>query len=289
MTNRIKKFQFQSKNELQVEVVDLQNLVRTAPNLLLAPHRTDFYHVFLFEKCQPLHQVDFEPLQIQENSLLFLDKERVHQFDVRLNYEGKILIFTDEFYCIYPQDSSFLKSSNLFNDLFGQYHFPVGDQIAFFLNLCQTIQEELLWEQDELKRELIKNQVHNFLLFAQREKRKQGLQGVRKSADLDYVLQFKDLLELHFKQIKSVSAYAEKLFITEKRLNQATNKLLGKTPKQFIDERILLEAKRMLLHESENVKAIAFNLGFEEPTNFNKYFRKHTGKTPAEFRMQIQS
>jgi AraC family transcriptional regulator, transcriptional activator of pobA len=67
-------------------------------------------------------------------------------------------------------------------------------------------------------------------------------------------------------------------------LNQATTKVLGKSPKEIIDNRILLEAKRLLAHTNENVKEIAYTLGFEEPTNFIKYFKKHSTFTPTEFR-----
>ena len=67
-------------------------------------------------------------------------------------------------------------------------------------------------------------------------------------------------------------------------MNQATSKVLGKSPKELIDDRILLEAKRLLVHGNKSIKEIGFELGFEEPTNFIKYFRKHIGKTPMEFR-----
>jgi AraC-like DNA-binding protein len=97
---------------------------------------------------------------------------------------------------------------------------------------------------------------------------------------------FKDLLEINFKTQKQVSFYAKELIITEKRLNQATSKVFGKTPKHIIDDRIILEAKRILVHTNESIKEVAYNLGFEEPTNFIKYFKKHSSVTPTEFREQ---
>jgi AraC family transcriptional activator of pobA len=121
-------------------------------------------------------------------------------------------------------------------------------------------------------------------LLADREKRKHGFSEVKKGADLDYTLLFKDLLEKSFTGLKNVSAYAQKLHVSEKRLGQATYKVLGKTPKELINARILLEAKRLLVHGNQSIKEIGFQLGFEEPTNFIKYFRKHTNKTPVRFR-----
>ena len=100
---------------------------------------------------------------------------------------------------------------------------------------------------------------------------------------------FKYLLETHYRKQKQVSAYAAQLHVTEKRLNQASSKILGKSPKEMIDERVMLEARRLLAHTNESVKEIGFGLGFDEPTNFIKYFRKHSRITPIEFREQFAS
>ena len=78
--------------------------------------------------------------------------------------------------------------------------------------------------------------------------------------------------------------YAAMMKVSEWKLNQATTTTLDKAPKAMIDERVMLEAQRMMVYGSQSVKEIGFELGFDEPTNFIKYFRKHTGSTPLEFR-----
>ncbi|TAH19539.1 MAG: AraC family transcriptional regulator [Cytophagales bacterium] len=282
----IKKYHFKNELNLQVEIVDLENLVQNSAPFLTVPHRTDFYHIFIFQNCNPIHSIDFETIEIQPFSLLFLDKDRVHQFDKNLNYKGKILIFTEDFFCVNENDLKFLRSSILFNDLFDQANVLVGEGISQFFQICEWIEKELNTINDALSKDIIKNCVHNFLLLAERKKRQQGFKAFKKSADLDYTLLFKDLLEQNFSQIKNVSQYADKMAISEKRLNQALSKILGKNPKEMIDERVLLEAKRLLVHTNLSIKEIAYKLGFEEPTNFIKYFRKHTQSTPTEFREQ---
>lgn len=144
--------------------------------------------------------------------------------------------------------------------------------------------EELQNIKDNLQADILQNLLHNFLLQAEREKRKQNFTEIKKGADLDYVILFKDLLEINYKSKKQVSFYTKEILITEKRLNKATTKVLGKTPKELIDDRIMLEAKRILAHTSESVKEIGYDLGFVEPTNFIKYFKKHSKLTPTEFR-----
>ncbi|HMQ85391.1 MAG TPA: hypothetical protein PKA00_20945 [Saprospiraceae bacterium] len=81
MADEIKKLKFKRNADLQIEVVPLQTLTTVNKHHLVTPHRTNFYHIFLFENCQPTHFVDFEPIKVQPFSLLFIDKDRVHQFD----------------------------------------------------------------------------------------------------------------------------------------------------------------------------------------------------------------
>ncbi|HKJ21703.1 MAG TPA: helix-turn-helix domain-containing protein, partial [Gammaproteobacteria bacterium] len=69
-------------------------------------------------------------------------------------------------------------------------------------------------------------------------------------------------------------------------LGELTNEVAHKTPSQLINERIILEAKRMLAHSGQRVTAIANVLGFDDPSYFAKYFKKHAGKTPAQFRKE---
>lgn len=144
--------------------------------------------------------------------------------------------------------------------------------------------DELQNDKDNSQADILQNLLHNFLLHSERERRKQNFTEIKKGVDLDYVMLFKDLLETGYKSHKQVNYYAKQIIITEKRLNQATTNVLGKTPKEIIDDRVLLEAKRILAHTNESVKEISYHLGFEEPTNFIKYFKKHSSITPIEFR-----
>ncbi len=284
MENDIKKYKFKSSLDLQVEIINLEKLTNEKKEHIFIPHRTNFYHIFIFENCSPIHFLDFKKIEIKPYSLLFIDNDRVHQFDNSRVYKGKMLIFTDNFYCRNENDTKFLKSSILFNDLYDIANFQVKERFNKFMNICNLIEEELVFPADSVKQDILKNYLHNFLLLADREKRVQDFKEIQKGKDLDYVLLFKDLLENNYKNLKSVKEYAVKINISEKRLNQATSKIVGKSPKELIDDRILLEAKRLLVHGNQSIKEIGFHLGFEEPTNFTKYFRKHLSKTPIEFR-----
>jgi AraC family transcriptional activator of pobA len=284
MHENIKKYKFENSHSLEIEVIDLVELIKSSKDKIYIPHRTNFYHIFLFENCNPTHNIDFKGIQIKPNSLLFINKDSVHMFDAKEKYRGKLLVFTDEFFCKSEADRTFLHSTILFNDLISDASIQLEASNREFAQLFENIRNELKEEVDKNQSDILRNLLHNLLLLAERVKRKSGFQEIKKGADLDYTILFKDLLSENFSKLKTVSSYAKLIQVSEKRLTQATTKVLGKTPKEMMDEKVMLEAKRLLTYTNKSIREIGYILGFDEPTNFTKYFRKHSTKTPVEFR-----
>jgi AraC-like DNA-binding protein len=101
--------------------------------------------------------------------------------------------------------------------------------------------------------------------------------------------QFKALIEQRFKERHDVQTYAEELNMTKDMLGKVVKDTVNKTPKQVIDERLIAEAKRLLAWTKISNKNIAYDLGFESDSYFNRYFKKHCHQTPLSFRQQIQN
>lgn len=284
MTSNIEKYEFRSDLPQEFEIIGMAELYKQFTDTLTTPHRTNFYHILWFQKGNPTHIIDFNPVKIKPNSVLFLNKYAVQKFDKNGDFDGKVLIFTDGFFCKTEVNTKYLKSNTLFNNLHSVSQIELGKIASDFIKLFELLETEFKKEKDNYQSDILRNYLHNLLLFSERENKKQNFSEIKKGADFDYVLLFKDFLETGFRNQKQVSSYSKQMLVTEKRLNQATSKILGKTPKEIIDDRVMLEAKRLLAHTNENVKEIGFELGFEEPTNFIKYFRKHSNITPIEFR-----
>src|SRR5690606_13906151 len=102
--------------------------------------------------------------------------------------------------------------------------------------------------------------------------------------DLDYILKFKELIETDFKHHKKQSYYALQLNISRQALHQKSANVVGKGPKQIIDEIVMEKAKQLLIQSNDGIKDVALILGFYDPTNFNKFFHKHNKDTPLQFR-----
>lgn len=95
---------------------------------------------------------------------------------------------------------------------------------------------------------------------------------------------FKELVEAHYRDHWSVAQYASALAMTERGVRRLSQKFSQQTPVQIIHRRLLLEAKRMLLYTGKSVAAVGYDLGFEDPAYFTRFFIKHAGQTPLEFR-----
>ena len=283
MQSEINHVKFKSGLPLEIEVLPIADTVLKHHQTITTPHRAEFYHIFWVQKGTAEYLVDFEPVKLKAGSFLFVNKDRVQAIDQRSKHDGKILLFTDSFFGKTEEDAKYLHSSILFNDLLD---IPVIDVKAnsSLQTIFNAIETELTKDNDPYHYDLLHNLLHNLLLLAERERRAQGFREIAKGADLDYTVLFRDLLSVQFKTLKSVSGYASQMNVSEKRLTNATTKTMGKSPKTIIDERVMLEAKRLLIHTNLSIKEVGYHLGFEEPTNFIKYFRKHTDKTPIEFR-----
>jgi len=281
----IKKYNFKDGLNLEFEILDLASILHSKKHLMTVPHRAQFYHILWIEKGKGTHLIDFEPVDVKNNTLLFIPQNSVNTFDSNGNYEGKIILFTDSFFCKNKEDLSFLHSSILFSDLYDFAIIKIHSQLFDLRVIFNAIETEFIRGADPAQHQILHNLLHVFLLQAERELRRQGFSELKPCVDLDYLVLFKDLLEQNFRNEKSVNKYASDLNLSDKQLHKATTTLLDKTPKQIINERVLLEAKRLLVHSNLNVKEIAYDLGYDEPTNFIKYFKKYTHKTPSEFRV----
>lgn len=282
---KIELYSFKESLPLEIEIVPLSKLYAHHKSKVIIPHRTNFYHVIWYQKGRATHVVDFKPVDIKANSLLFVAADRVQAFDPSGACEGKEIVFTESFFCASEADRLFLKSAALFDYLLDVPALRLEPpSCAPITSMFEAIEAESQNPVDSRQHAILKNLLHNLLLLAEREIHKQGLPEIKKGADFDYTLLFRDALDQQFRELKLVSGYARQIHVSEKRLTQATAQILGRTPKQLIDDRVLLEAKRLLVHSERAIKDIAFELGFNEPTNFIKYFRKHSKITPTEFR-----
>ena len=102
------------------------------------------------------------------------------------------------------------------------------------------------------------------------------------------VYEFMLLLEMNYLEERTAEFYAGNLGISAKRLNQVLKEKLNKTAMQLIHDRIVLEAKRQIIHSENTIKEIGFNLEFKDRSYFSRFFKQHSGQTPQEFQKSVK-
>lgn len=280
----IKTYPFKSDTLQEFEVVRLKDFFSKHRSILTRSHRANFYHILWFQEGSANHTVDFESLTLNKNNILLLNKGVVHHFDQNGSFDGVGILFTDSFFSSMPAASRRIWESGVFNHLMINSHCTIHVDFPVFHDLIRMMREEFEQGNDELKYDILRNYLHSFLLLTERAGRIEGFKPLTKSPEHALTLQFKYLVDEHFVTRKKVSDYTSVLLTTEKKLNQATSKVLGKTPKEMINERVFLEAKRLLCFTHDTINEIGFSIGFEESTNFVKFFRKYSQMTPLAFR-----
>ena len=275
---------FRSDVTAGLELTTLRRILDTKAPALSVPVRAAFYQIIWVQRGHAQHTLDFEPVPLAPGSLLFVGPGCVHTFDLTADYEGQLLLFTAPFFARSDAAAQFLHATSLFEPVQqGPVVLAAGAaaDVALFWTQLAT---ELAQAPDAYQSLVLQQTVHTFLLLAERAQRRQGYRPLDSSPHLGDTTRFRTLVEQQFRTQRAVRHYAALLGVTEKRLAQATAHVLGKLPKQVIAERLTLEAKRLLAYTPASSKEVGFALGFDEPTNFSKYFRRQTGLTPNQFR-----
>lgn len=180
MSKEVSKYDFKPGLNHEFEILDVTFLYKNHRDLLITPHRANFYHIIWFESGSGNHMVDFLPIKIKINSLLFIGKNKVQHFDPNGNYKAKAILFTDQFFCKSYNDIRFLRNTILFNDLFENNQIQLSKKDIEFDSLIKMMQTELDRNKDSFQPDLLRNLLHNFLLLAERSKRSHEFTEIKK-------------------------------------------------------------------------------------------------------------
>ena len=288
MTKEIPHIQFKS-NYSQVkgiEIITIESLVQRKDNLNHFPekaHQLNFSLLVFYSGGKTKHLVDFVWHEARKNTFFYLSKGQVNAFKFTKGVRGFIILFTEEYFKAQLNKLP----NNAVIRLFTSHLFSPKIQIPESSNVPKYIQllyEEFYNDKDEFNKKNIVDALYT-IIFSKLEQLKQYQTFHLNEIDtLEAFLKFKSLLERHFTESRNADFYARKMNITYKHLNIICKEVANVTAKKFIDEFMILEAKRQLINSTIKSTELAFSLGFEEPTNFVKYFKKHTGLTPNKFK-----
>ena len=230
--------------------------------------------------------VDFRQYVTQTHSLFFINSNQHLSIRATGEKEGFMIYYNRDFYCVQIHDAEVACDGLLFNNL-GNMSMTRLDaaEVRLVEAIFRSIQDELKHAQAQ-QEEMLRVYLKQLIIFATRLWSAQQLGTPNHSADPNtgFFRQFSMLVEKHYKEKHTVADYAGILGMAPKTLTHRLKKLHLSQPNEVIKDRIILEAKRLLIHTSMSAKEIAYHLGYDDPAYFNRLFTVKTGGNPSDFR-----
>ncbi len=243
------------------------------------PHRLRFSALVYITQGDGYHFIDYKRYQLKPGTLLTLGKHQVHHFSEHCSVEGYVISFSNEFLHSGGDDpyqevmATAVEEVNCITE--------TADNLG---GLFDQIDQEYHREGSSYKDEIIRNLMRALML----KEIVPNYQALCNNTSLcqkniNYHV-LKKHIETVFSQRPSVGDLAKTMGKSIKQLDKIAKDYSGRSVKELIDDRVLLEAKRLLAFSQYSILDISLLLGFKEATNMTKFFRRHTSLTPKDFR-----
>jgi AraC-like DNA-binding protein len=259
---------------------------RGGPLEFLTPQRLDFDLLVRVESGATEHTVDFTEYSLGPTDVLWVRAGQVHQWGGIGNIEGAVVMFGP--HTVDADTRDLLRSSRLVHP---RSHWPAasleGSPVHQVLDLLVVIAQARATERHELRQAALAHALATALL--QLTLVEPIGRAPTTGATHEAFGWFRDHIEEHFHQWHKVGEYADRLGYSARTLNRLARRHTGLSAKEMIDERVLLEAKRLLAHGDASVAGIAEQLGFDDASNFSSWFRRQNQTTPGTFRTQSRT
>jgi AraC family transcriptional activator of pobA len=252
---------------------------------LLIPHKHTFYHVVLFTEGSGTQIIDFEQFDIHPGEIYFMIPGHVHSWEFKSDPDGYIINFSESLFNSFIANPQYLE----------QFAFLKGIPKDSVIDLNRETLADVIYLFKQIINEVKKkdkfslDQVYFYLmsLFI-RVGRNTPDSAVKRMPvqNQNTLFNFRKLVNQYYTEKKLPKEYAAMLFITPNYLNVICRKELSKSAGAVIRDRILLEAKRLLINMDMSISEIAYQLNFKDNSYFSKFFKKYTSQTPEEFKKQ---
>ena len=250
-------------------------------------HKVGFFLILLVQEGRGCHTIDFTDYEFGPGTLLTIRQDQVHKFFRNDRARGYMLLFTDDFLVSYLEQLQVQQSMQLFNELLGVPKIQLSQkELMEISGIVQRMEKEYLVTHDEYSPGVIRSELHILITKLYRIKAGKN-QVISRRKYLPEFIVFQALVEGNAFKTTRVQDYARMMAISTKTLNAISRSIVHKSAKQFIDEICVKQIKRLLINTSLSVKEVAYTSGFEETTNFYKYFKRQVGRTPEQFRRQF--
>lgn len=253
------------------------------------PHRHNYYTILWSKNACGTHYIDYREYPIEPNLVFFVTPGQVHQVITFNNPIGSVIMFTCDFLSRYDISKEFITNLGLFSEYSGTPPIKIDKQshqvlLNYTDNIATIVKDkpDFMYDQLAAYLKLFLIECNKFAVQSKSED-EQTLQAGRL-----IMKNFKNILETKFSQWHKVLDYAKDLNVSADYLNNVIKASVGKTAKEMIQDRLVLEAKRLGLHTDLTSKEIAYRLGFDEPSHFSRFFKTAEKQSFTAFKENLE-
>jgi AraC family transcriptional activator of pobA len=248
---------------------------------MLLPHRKDYYLLFFVQHNRGRHWVDLTPYEHEDNTVYFTNPTQILVNEELAPAWGTYLGFTREFLALQPNAA--LRELPLIQNPHHGHQLRLNAAEALFVEQVLANLEAEHHRPGPWQQQLLSAHLTVLLTYLSRLYTEQ-LPGPDTSADQRVLHAYQAQVEECFRDLHEVGAYATRLTMSARQLSEVVKAQSGKPAIKHVHERLVLEARRLLVYSDQSLKEIAFELGFSEASYFSRFFKRETGLTPAAYR-----
>lgn len=281
MIDKYDFFKTKYGNELLIDMIRLESLEKYIFHG--NPHVLSYYDITLLTGGKGTFSLDNLKFDFTPGRIIFSSPGQVRHWDIEVMPTGYVLIFEEAFLTSFLNDIHFIDNLKYFHNYTTSPEITISlDEQQFLIQLFQNIEQEIATF-DRNDTHILKALLYQSLIWLNRKY--VGIYPQNSTNDFNrHILMFRKLVESNFTNHHEVSFYANKLNITQGHLNDLCKKYLGVGAKQYVQNRLVTEAKKLICFTDASIANIAENLNFEDPSYFVRKFRKITGQTPLDYR-----
>ncbi len=243
--------------------------------------------LYVSQGCQLIS--DFTEFDVKTPSLFFIGPNQHLHVKQMGQQPGHFIYYNRDFYCIQIHDEEVACDGLLYNNVYNMPQVTLQtDEANFYNYLYSQISDEFALNDTSLE-EMVRTYLKQIFIKAVRSWKKQNLEKelVNNNNDLAFFRKFTVLVDAHYTQKHTVADYADMLHIAPKTITNKFKKLNLLQPNEIIKNRIVLQAKRLLVHTKMSAKEISYQLGYDDPAYFTRLFTVKTGESPTSYRAKF--
>jgi len=252
------------------------------------PHRHNYYTVIWSFTATGKHIIDFKEYEILPQHIFFVSPQQVHQIITNNKPTGYVILFTPEFLEKNSIREDFIANLKLFQKSDETPPLHLSENMIATLKIFTNQMMTAFLSENEMRFETIGAYLKLFLIECNGHCSLQPSTNTQTiEVGKSMVRHFKEIVEQHFKKWHQVKEYAEILNVSPNYLNEVIKTAIQISAKEFIQNRITLEAKRLAIFTNKSSKEIGYDLGFDDPSHFSKFFKINTGQSLQDFKSSI--